>query len=481
MLLGAVLCATAACSDFKLPRLTDPPPPQTTIPANVTLVFHDSVRTATLEETVCADTLWRGQLGNDIVKTFQESGRARFAQVTVAETEESPRPSSLPSASHITAAVNLAKASLKSRTRSGSEDNYVSQIEIQLGASFQDANGQSLGETPLVYSEQVKLWTPQFGGSGQCATQQLDEVMHTAVEQLAGQLIGYVAIVTAKTHNQAIASQPAPDRPLPPQPPSMPPPPTPSVAAAQPDKTASTVGGDQNRYAVIVGLGLYRSPWPGWKTGLTPVTKETVSLFAQSLNVLEAQTLLLQDELAGQTDIEEALGSWLPQRVTKDSIVFFYFAGHAVSDQKNGEVFLLPYDATPASSPFRLISIRFLQSRLQKLGAKLVVAIIDSPLTVGGQSKEPKLKTAPVNWTADLDGASRMQPGTVMQVSRLPGASHPQETLLTGLAGSADLDHDGFVTVGEWLRSLRGTAVTVPTLPPSLAVQSIPLTQVKGR
>ena len=100
--------------------------------------------------------------------------------------------------------------------------------------------------------------------------------------------------------------------------------------------------------------------------------------------------MLLQDELATQTDLEKALALWLPKRVTKDSLVFFYFAGQTVADSKNGEVFLIPYDATPASSPFRLISIRFLQSRLQQLGAKLALAIIDSPMAGGPHRRTAK-------------------------------------------------------------------------------------------
>jgi len=238
---------------------------------------------------------------------------------------------------------------------------------------------------------------------------------------------------------------------------------------------------DSDRYAVIVGLSLYRSPWPTWRDGLSFDSKETVSLFADSLNVPEGNTLLLQDELAAQTDIEEALAQWLPKRITKNSVVFFYFAGQTVADPKNGEVFLIPYDATPASSPFRLISIRFLQSRLQKLGAKLAVAILDSPTTMGTLAKDGKTKSAAPNWIADLDGSSSTKAGTMVQVSRIAGARGSQQRLLRGLTGPADLDSDGIVTVGEWLRSLRGVAVTAPTLPPALSVQSIPLSHVNHR
>jgi hypothetical protein len=223
-----------------------------------------------------------------------------------------------------------------------------------------------------------------------------------------------------------------------------------------------------------VGLDQYRVPWPGWREGLSVNTKDTVSLFADSLNVPEKHILLLQDELATQTDIEEALALWLPKRVTKDSIVFFYFAGHVRADSKTGEIFLMPYDSTPQSSPFRMISLRFLQHRLLKLGARLAVAIIEAPIAKNAAVKDSASRRAALNWIGNLDVPSNVGTGTVIQVSRRSSSS---QSLLGGLTGKADFDDDRTVTVGEWLRSLRSIAVTAPALPPDLAVQSIPLSR----
>ena len=598
-ILGTALCLTTACGEVSMPRFTTAPPPQPTIPASVTLIFDDSVRTATLQETVCADTPWTGQLGDAIIDTFLETGRARFAQVTFGETAATPQPASSPQTTAITAAIKLAQASMKARTRTGDADNFLSQLDIQLGAVFQDASGRTFPEARLVYSDQVKIFTPQYGGGGQCATGQLDGAMKTAAKHLADQLTGYVAELTTKAQGKTTAGAQIPPIDLRSGEPSMltvratlldennnlvlesgekvgiridvtntgttpsspataslsgtptlidafagaltspvqisslragettstmlwgklpanlegtrgeltvtvtpsgtaggapatqtlvaamvprgGPPSSASSPAARQAPTTSGRGSDPDRYAVIVGLSLYRSPWPGWRDGLAFDPKQTVSMFAGSLDVPEGQTLLLQDELAAQADIEEALTLWLPKRVAKGSLVFFYFAGQTVADPTNGEVFLIPYDATPASSPFRLISIRFLQSRLQKLGARLAIAIIDSPITARPPSKNGKIKSVAPNWIADLDGSSGLKARTVMQVSRMQGTSRSQTSLLAGLTGPADLDHDGVVTVGEWLRWLRGTAVTAPPLPPTVAVQSISLAHVNHR
>jgi len=595
LLLATGLALLAACNHLQAPRFTSPTERGPVIPLSVKLAFDESVRSATVEQTVCADVLWKGRLGDAIVQSFTETGQARLAHLTVGDPSGTAQPATAP-ASEFTAFITLASASFTPTSRSGSDDtNFLAQFDVRLAATFQDAQGRRFPEAPMTYSNRVSLFTPQIGGSdNQCATGQLDAAVRTAADHLANQLMGYLTQLREKTQGEGTAGRQSPgagpsllalkatlldannnlvleggekigvridvtntgkvtlgatavtlsgtpalidafagtlSSPV-------------QIAALQPGETKSTIlwgtvpanaegshgeltvtvtpsgtaggasatqtlvaamasrgapassasssairpalttaggGHDPDRYAVIVGLGQYRTPWPGWRDGLSLDTKETVSLFTDSLDVPEGHTLLLQDELAAQADIEEALALWLPKRVTKDSLVVFYFAGQTVADAKNGEVFLIPYDATPASSPFRLISIRFLQSRLQKLGAKLALAIIDSPMAVGAPSKDGKAKSAVPNWMADLDGSSGSKASTVMQVSRIHGASRPQNRLLAGLTGPADLDHDGLVTVGEWLRSLRGTAVTAPTLPPTLAVQSIPLAHVNHR
>ncbi|MDH4188376.1 MAG: hypothetical protein OEV08_15410 [Nitrospira sp.] len=259
--------------------------------------------------------------------------------------------------------------------------------------------------------------------------------------------------------------------------------PTVTTAASVPSFTpqapsaATGSGHDPDRYAIVIGLDLYRSPWPGWREGLSFDRKDTLALLAGSLDVPAGHTLLLQNEMATQADLEEALALWLPKRVTGKSVVFFYFAGHTLADPTNGEVFLLPYDATPASSPSRLIALRFLQARLQKLGARLAVSILDAPLAQRAEKTADKTKQAAPDWTGDLDGSAPIEAGAILQISRLSSTGAGQ-SLLSGLAGKADLDQNGTVTVGEWLRSLKSYAVTVPTLPPDLAVQSIPLSQI---
>jgi len=485
-IVGLLLCMTAACEGFKSPILLDLSPPQKMLPAAVTVNFDPSVRNALLEHTACADVLWQGKLGEALARSFQETGRSRFAQITIVDTPDAPRPvSTAPGVTPVFATVKLLSQSITARTRTGADDRYIAQVDIRMVAVFYDVQGNPLPDAPIVYSEGVSVFTPQFGGSGQCATQDLDAVMATAADHLTRQFGGYVEQLLAKLQNQPrpatqTAAAPVPSAQPPAEPIAAPARATTVPVPATPPALAQTsaTNPDPNRYAVVVGLSLYRTPWPGWREGLPLDDKETVPTLARRFNVPDNQTLLLQDELASLEDIQEALASWLPKRIKKDAVVLFYFSGQALADPKTGEISLIPYDGTPASAQTRLISLRWLQSRLQKLGAKVTLVILDSPITGNAASKDGKTKSVSPNWGADLTGPSGPSDSSMIQITRLPGSQSQPQGLLKGVNGDADLDHDGIITVGEWLRSLRGNALTTPSLPPTMAVQSIPLVRV---
>lgn len=587
LVLATGLTLMAACNGLRTPRFSSPPEWEPVIPLSVKLVFDESVRSSILEQTFCDDRLWKGYLGDAIVRSFTETGRARLTHLTVGDPSERAQPATGPT-SEFTAFITLASASFTPTSRHGADNNYLAQFDVRLVATFQDAQGYRFPDAPMVYSSRVSLYTPQMSGSdNQCKAGQLDAAMQTAVDHLAGQLMEYLMQLREKTQGESTAGRQNPGvgpgllafkatwldansnlvleggerigiridvtntgkgtlgattislsgtpalidafagaLSAPVQIVNLQPGETKSTilwgtmpvgaggsrgeltvtvipsgatggasvtqtllaAMASRDKPAApalrpaspTAGGGHNpdRYAVIVGLGRYRASWPGWRDGLSFDTKEAVSLFADSLDVPEGHILLLQDELATQTDVEAALALWLPKRVTKDSIVFFYFAGHALANGKTGEISLMPYDSTLQSSQFRLISLRLLQTRLLKLGARLVVVIIEAPVAMGATAENSTSRGATPNWIGNLDESSNIESGTMIQVSRRSPLSKARQSLLSGLTGKADRDDDGIVTVGEWLRSLRSIAITVPTFPPNLAVQSIPLSRV---
>jgi hypothetical protein len=478
VLVGATLaCLSTGCSDFKMPRMSEDRSQRPQIPASVNLVFDEALQDSklTFDQPVCSNTIWEGKLGETIIDTFTKAAKSRIAQVTVGVRAQSATPAA-GSPQAVAAGLAIEGASFTSRTRTGSEDVFLGHLEIHLRATAFDATSQQTAVAPLVFSDDVKLWVPQFGGTA-CSTAQFDERMRNAVDFLADQWLNFIsAALTRSAPPPSQEVKTAPASPL-----ST----APSVISAPAPATQALPlprdGKDPHRFAVIVGLSLYRSPWPDWKEGLTFDSREALSTFAERFDVPKAQTLVLQDELAAQSDIEEALAQWLPKRVTQESLVLFYFAGRTAANPKDGEVYLIPYDATPASSQSRLISLRFLQSRLQKLGARLAVAMIDGPLVLAAPPPDRKSKAIPPNWIADLNSPTGPKGGPMIQAAQAHVQTTQQSTLLARSGSSADLDHDGTVTVGEWLRSLRGQAITAPSLPPSAAIQSIPLAHLNHR
>lgn len=484
--LATGLALLTSCDHLQTPRFTHPTEPEPVIPLSVKLVFDESVRLATVEQTVCADVLWKGRLGDAVIQSFSETGRIRLAHLTVGDTSGTAQPAT-DSASEITAFITLTSASFVPTSRSGSDDsNYLAQFDVRLTATFQDAQGHRFPRAPMVYSHRAAFWTSPIGGSdNRCGTGQLDAAVRTASDHLAGQLMGYLAQLQEKTERDGTAGRRASVTGTSPMAPkaslldaSNSVPASAPLSAIPPASTTAEDGRDPNRYAIIVALDRYRTLWPGWHDGLSFDIKETVSLLADSLNVPEGQTLLLQDELATKSDVEEALASWLPKRITKNSIVVFYFAGQALANSKSGDIFLIPYDSTPQSSQLRLVSLRSLQTRLLKLGARLVIAVVDAPIPTNTAEENSSTRPVAPNWIGNLDRSSNIETRPIIQVSRRSPLAQARLNLLSGLTGKADRDGDGTVTVGEWLRSLRSIAITVPTLPPDLATQSIPLSRV---
>src|SRR5262245_15493917 len=379
LVLATALILMTACDHLQAPRFSSPPEQKPIIPLSVKLVFDGSARSAILEQTVCDDSLWKGRLGDAIVQTFTETGRARLTRLRVVDPSGKAQPATAPE-SEFTAFITLASASFSPTSRHGADNNYLAQFDVRLVATLEDAQGYRFPEAPMVYSNLVSLYTPQMGGStNQCEAGQLDAAMQTAVDHLASQLMGYLMQLGEKTQGE-------------------------STAVKQNSGVVPPIAGrghNPDRYAVIVGLSQYRAPWPGWQNGLSFDTKETVSVFVDSLDVPEGHTLLLQDELATQTDVEAALTLWLPKRVTRDSMVFFYFAGHVLANARTGEIFLMPYDSTLQSSQSRLLSLRLLQSHLLKLETRLVVAIIETPVPLGKTRENNTRRDDVPNWNAN--------------------------------------------------------------------------------
>ena len=229
---------------------------------------------------------------------------------------------------------------------------------------------------------------------------------------------------------------------------------------------AAVTPANNNRFALVVAVRQYRDPWPGAEGKPAADPARLAAALQQKLNVPKDHLMLLEDELANRLDIEDALTHWLPGRLGQESLLFVYFLGHTVVDAQTGDVYLVPHDAAPDSPLYRFLSLRRFHSHMNQLDAKLSLVFIDGPMTrvnsvSAPKSRKPSQPASP-NWQGGLDGTSNGK-GLVLQFARRESQNSSQGgNFLVGLDGPSDLNQDGRITVGEFLRSLKGQAVTVP-------------------
>jgi uncharacterized caspase-like protein len=167
------------------------------------------------------------------------------------------------------------------------------------------------------------------------------------------------------------------------------------------------------------------------------------------------QMLVLTDEQATTAALRSALQTFLKTRPGRNDTVYIFIAGHGTVD--NSGAYILTFDSDPANLAGTALPMSELHSlveqALTKVGHVILLADVCRAATIAGQK------------TTLLGGA-------VEQIGEAPGemlglmAARPKElslegpefggghgaftwSVLRGLEGAADGDHDGFVTAGE--------------------------------
>lgn len=104
---------------------------------------------------------------------------------------------------------------------------------------------------------------------------------------------------------------------------------------------------DPNKYAIVIGIDRYA------ETENVPFAERSAKAFSEAaekvLGVPADNIMLLTDKEATGTNIKVRISS-IASRMTGDSTLYFYFAGHGIPAQtksKAGQPFILPYDLSP--------------------------------------------------------------------------------------------------------------------------------------
>ncbi len=201
-------------------------------------------------------------------------------------------------------------------------------------------------------------------------------------------------------------------------------------------------------YILAIGLSAYRDPQITTRK-YAALDAELVAAYLQAVGgVPPANVRVLQDWKAPRNDIEDAVLEWLPRRLTSESVVIVYFAGHAAVSP-SGNTYLVPYDGKQTSTA-KLYALKDLEAGLARLKAKQTLFIFDGGVLAFGQAKAAKARGP--QWSAGkssvvhLIGAAGLRSG--LEPAKL---RHGLFTyyLLRGLKGDADGNFNGEVTLGE--------------------------------
>ncbi|MCX5794882.1 MAG: ankyrin repeat domain-containing protein [Elusimicrobia bacterium] len=245
--------------------------------------------------------------------------------------------------------------------------------------------------------------------------------------------------------------------------PSVAAPVTPEVAQETvdiPPQTRAPV--DPNAYAVIVGIENYR------QTGIPAVDfaardAQTMRTYlTHSLGFDSKNVVLLQNGQANKTDLEKYFGTWMKNRVSPNSRVFIYFAGHGAPNPTTGESYLVPYDGDPSYTEDTAYPLQRLYDNLARLPTNNITVILDACFSgQGGRSIIAK-GTRPF---VTVSAAANIGSNTIIlsatggkQISATyPEGQHGLLTyfLLKGLQGDADINHDGRITTANLFNYIR--------------------------
>ncbi|GFO55137.1 hypothetical protein GMSM_21440 [Geomonas sp. Red276] len=215
-----------------------------------------------------------------------------------------------------------------------------------------------------------------------------------------------------------------------------------------------------DNFAVVIGIETYRDIKG---VDFAVHDAKTVQLYLTRLmGYPEENVAFLPNERATKSDLEKYLGAWLKNRVTPQSTVFIYYAGHGAPNPASGEPYLVPYDGDPNYLETTAYPLKTLYAGLAKLSAKQIVVVLDSCFSGSGGRSVLAKGARPLVMSAEAPFALKENMvvlaaagGSQISTSYDKG-SHGLFTyyLLKGLKGEAAAGKEGSITVEGLYRYL---------------------------
>jgi hypothetical protein len=220
----------------------------------------------------------------------------------------------------------------------------------------------------------------------------------------------------------------------------------------------------KNIWAVVVGINDYphtrRLKW---------AVNDARAFYRHLVDVIQVPdenvTLLLNED-AGLARLRSALGTHLKKMAGKQDMVIIYFAGHGATekdvlspDGDGLEKYILPYDVDPEDLYASALPMREISHIFYRIQSQRIIFIADSCYSGASGGRTISLSGIRANISdAFLDRIAGGRGTVIMTASGANEVSAEDEKLqhgvftfylLEGLAGAADADKDGLITVDE--------------------------------
>jgi hypothetical protein len=220
----------------------------------------------------------------------------------------------------------------------------------------------------------------------------------------------------------------------------------------------------KNIWAVVVGINDYpktrRLKW---------AVNDARAFYRHLLDVIQVpdeNVTLLLNEGASLGRLRSTLGTQLKKMAGKDDMVIIYFAGHGATekdvlspDGDGLEKYILPYDVDPEDLYASALPMREISHIFYRIQSERIIFIADACYSGASGGRTISLSGIRANISdAFLDRITAGKGTIIMTASGANEVSAEDEKLqhgvftfylLEGLAGAADADKDGLITVDE--------------------------------
>lgn len=230
------------------------------------------------------------------------------------------------------------------------------------------------------------------------------------------------------------------------------------IAMASSCRAQTSKPPDAKTYALVIGISQYQKlPQDLW----LQYPEADARAFSDHLasprggGVPPDRMLVLTNDQATTASVRNAFQTFLKTGPGKNDTVFILIAGHGTVD--NSGAYILTYDSDPenlARTALPMAELHTLvEDELAQAGHVIFLADVCRAATIAGQKTE-SLGGAVVELgeaSGEMLGLMAARPRELSLEGPEFGGGHGAFTysLLRGLEGAADQDHDGFVTAGE--------------------------------